>query len=185
MRTTKALLSDQTWEELRPGAGALSRRTTVRLWSGVALAVVAAVAAALVWWSGLVAPHLTADGTGYSADTATQRVTLTVDVVNHGWHAEEVVAAGRSGPGLTLERVSGVPQRLLSGASGTITLDYQVTDCAAVPSGAWPVPVRAHRWWGSSSAALRVADQPVVSSSSSASVPWQVALARTACGRGD
>ncbi|WP_144119289.1 hypothetical protein [Catellatospora sichuanensis] len=82
---------------------------------------------------------------------------ITFSLHNDGFTDVTVVEVGRSGPGFELQRVDGVPVLLLPGESVRVTLVWRVTDCARVPTGSWPVPVRAVTWRGESTVYL---DQP-------------------------
>lgn len=181
----RTVLSDETWAALDPRSGSLTRTEVRRLRLGLLTMVALLAAALLLWWSGVVAPHL-AEGSerGFSADMAEHHFSLQQTLTNRGWHTEQVIGVGRSGPGLELVRVSGLPLRLAPGDSATVDLFYRVTDCAAVPTGDWPIPVRVHRVWGSMTADLQPQDMSRIDTQPDTMLPWQLALARTACASG-
>lgn len=143
------LLDDRTWDRLDSSAGRMSareRRLVTRL---VLAVVVVVVAAAGVGWSGLLWPRLGTSADGQSSwDTATRTFTVTVVVMNRGSRTEHLVAAGRGGPGLRLTRVAGLPVDIPRQTGVGVELHYRITDCAAVPTASWPVPVTVRRPWG-------------------------------------
>ncbi len=175
------VLSDETWAALDPRAGALSGKQRRRLGVGLAAALAALLAGALLWWSGLVLPHLAInEGQGESRSVSGPGVhTFSVVhvVMNRGWHTEHVVAAGRSGRGLELVSVHGLPTDIAPGKSVWVRFSYRVTDCDAVPRGSWPIPLHVQRPWGDVTTQV----QPPDSDDSATPVPWQVALAQEAC----
>jgi hypothetical protein len=146
------LLSDEVWGQLDPDAGRLPRRTVLRLRWSLAGAVALAVLAGLVWQSGLTVPRLswTPNGAyGFSASTVDRTIEFEVRIANRGWSTVEVLGLGRSGPGFELRSVRAqLPTTLRPGEDMDAVLSYQVTDCAAVPAGVWPVPVTVRRTWG-------------------------------------
>lgn len=149
-RLVSDLVSDLVWQQLDPYAGRLSARTVRRLWTGVAIVATAAVAAGVLWWSGLIVPNLAwPHYAGYSASTSPELVMHEVVVANKGWAPVEVLGMGRSGAGLELVEVRGTfPTTLEPGQTLQAELVYRVSDCAAVTVDPWPVPVRVRRPWG-------------------------------------
>jgi hypothetical protein len=144
------LVSDEVWRQLDPDAGRLPRRTVVRLRWSIASMLAIAVVAGLGWWSGLVVPRLAWSSTGYSWSSIEDGIVqYEMPVTNRGWTSAEVVAIGRSGPGFELQTARAeLPATLAPGQRIDVTLVYRVTDCAAVPGGAWPVPFTVRRAWG-------------------------------------
>jgi hypothetical protein len=152
-------ISDVVWHQLDPRAGALGNRTIRRnWWVGTGLTV-ASVALVVAWYLGLVVPRLEGtDGMGAEIyDSGWIRVT--VSVTNAGVVPVTVVGAGRSDPGLQFLRADGTfPTTLRPGGSMTVGLQYQLTDCAAVPEVSSPVAVEVRRWWGGQTVDLQTRD---------------------------
>jgi hypothetical protein len=186
------LLTDEVWRSLDPHRGRLPRRQTRQLLLAAALAGLLAVAGLAIWRSGLVMPGLdqTADNTSWSAGGG--RFVLHLPVRNEGWTTLTVTGVGRGGPGLQLTDVVGVPATVAPHRMTTVYLFYRVTDCAAVQRGAWPVPVRIQRPWGTLTLAVQPAlitvDVPqglssFVDGRDPYGQQWQSALARFSCPR--
>lgn len=168
-------VGDDVWAELDPASGGISPCTVRRFFVAAAVVAVLAVGGTWAWDAGLLIPRL-ADPDDYGMVSPTEWGTrragtpgfyYDIDLVNHGDREVKLVGAGRSGPGLKLTAVQletaqgwsgtektnpppslGFPHVLAPGASTGLRLYYAVTDCAAVSSGEWPVPVRAEQWWG-------------------------------------
>ena len=102
-----------------------------------------------------------------------------------------VLGIGRDGPGLVLESVDGALPLTLGHNEGVgVMLHYRVTDCAAVPTGSWPVPVRVERPWGTYTVYIDMPTQPagdiidnpaIIPDGDRQAVPWQRNLAAQAC----
>jgi hypothetical protein len=186
------LLSDDVWRQLDPHAGRLPRRQTAMLWLTIA-AVAAVVAAGVVVWRGgyLVARVDTRhEATGFSWGASTGGpITIQFPISNDGRTAITVTSIGRSGPGLTLDAPAGLPLTLAPHTGEVVYLRYEVTDCAAIPAGAWPVPVVVRLWWGSQTVYVQPGpideDQPdgefAYSGPDPYGHPWQRALADISC----
>lgn len=142
------LLSDVVWRQLDPHAGRLSPRTARRVQWAIAVALVAVVVGELCWYAGLIAPRLSWTDT-LGSEYGWDPVHHSVSVHNDGLLPVRVLDVGRSGRGFTLQGVTGdLPATVDPGGDLKVVLTYQVTDCAAVPAGAWPVPIRVERPWG-------------------------------------
>jgi hypothetical protein len=144
------LVSDEVWRQLDPDAGRLARQTVLRLRWSMAGVLVLALLVGLAWRSGVVVPRLTWANTGYSwGGIGAGVVEYELPVTNRSWTSAEVVAIGRSGPGLELQTARAeLPAMLAPGQGMDVMLVYRVTDCAAVPADAWPVPFTVRRTWG-------------------------------------
>ncbi|MEU6996923.1 hypothetical protein [Nonomuraea sp. NPDC046570] len=137
-----------------PDAGRLSLRG--RRWAVMVVAGLVAVGMLGIWaWpGGGLVPRLTVSGVGSwqrTAEDGSREFAIELRVDNEGRVAQTVEAIGRSGPGLRLQEVEyeGVfPHELGARGRMLVTLVYSITDCSAVPVGAWPVPVRVGSWWG-------------------------------------
>jgi hypothetical protein len=94
-----------------------------------------------------------------------------------------IVGIGRSGPGLTLVSPEKQDAQILQPERSLgFSLKYKITDCAAVPKGDWPIPVRVEasgvpttvyaslRMFGSDHEGKQAAE------------PWQTALSVEVCG---
>jgi hypothetical protein len=188
------LLPDDVWAQLDPDAGRLPRRTRRRIRVAAIAAAAFLVIIGLGWQWGAVVPRV--GGSGHGAMSGPGVMAVTVDVRNTGWTGMRVVGVGRSGPGLRLTRVDGtVPADLGDASSASYTLYYDVTNCAALPTGPWPVPVRIQRPWGVWTGWIGV--EPMVPMGDSPNPPppgmrsftgrdpyakeWQVALANMTC----
>ena len=192
-RDPRDLLADETWLRLDPRAGELSavERRRVRI-ACVALVILLTVFFG-IWRSGVLWPRLATGGSGgFDVDRAASTFSVLLEVDNRGSEPLRVLAVGRSGPGLRLLGVDDVPTDLPSSTGVAVTLRYAVTDCAAVPRGAWPVPVVVERRWGDLTVHLDGPtisgqggeDGSMVSSGSDAGelgVPWQRWLAAQVC----
>ena len=147
-------MSDEVWHQLDPGAGALAPHTVRRnWWLGIAV-VVASAGLLAAWYLGLVVPRLEwNDGLGAEIhDSGLMRVSI--GVTNAGVVPVTMLDAGGSIPGVQFLRVDGrLPATIPPGASVSLDLHYQLTDCDAVPA-AQPVPVQVHRWWGAQTVAV-------------------------------
>jgi hypothetical protein len=143
-------VNDEVWQRLDAEAGRLTRRTVLRLRWSLGGAFVLAVLAGLLWQSGLTVPRLGwASNTGYGFSTGDHHVEYDLKISNDGLTPVEVIGLGRSGPGFELRAVRAqLPTTLRPGDILEATLIYDITDCAAVPSDAWPVPVTVSRIWG-------------------------------------
>jgi hypothetical protein len=154
---TEPLLPDDVWFRLDPNEGRLSHRSAVRCVVAATAAGLLSIVLVTVWQSGVVMPNLArGNGSGSSVDKDL-RFSYDLDVVNRGWTTIDIVGVGRSGRGLVLEGVTGLPVggrglHLAPGQQATFTLSYRVTNCRSLPPGTWPVPVRVQRWWGTVSA---------------------------------
>lgn len=183
-------VADEVWATLDPRAGLTARNA--RRWIAMAAVIsVLAILAGLLWWSGLVRPRLsTRQSFGWDADMAARRFTYQLALHNDGLFSVDVPTVGRNGPGLTLLAVAGVPATIPPGGEVQIALSYQVTDCGALPSGPWPVPVTARQAVGSGRFYLH---QPLITSPDAAAGPrffsgddplgrpWQQALGHLVC----
>src|SRR2546423_3242513 len=160
MATKVRWVSDEVWAALDPKAGAIRGAELKRLAVGAVLLVVVLVGAALLWVSGLVHSRLAwSYAEGYGAQTRDRIFATDVGILNNGWTDVRITGVGQDGPGLKLIDVSDRPNistdagrkppfTLHPGQTAVVSLSYQVTDCAAVPSGAFDVPVRVERPWG-------------------------------------
>ncbi|MGX6607261.1 hypothetical protein ACWKSP_34820 [Micromonosporaceae bacterium Da 78-11] len=82
------------------------------------------------------------------------RVSQSFTIVNDGWFPLEIVGVDTDRPGMHVERAvvgDGLPHLLRHNESATVTVHYDITDCAAVSSSPQPVPVRVERWFGEQS----------------------------------
>ena len=192
MTSATDLLPDDVWRALDPDAGRLSRRQRLHLWLAGVLALAVVAALTVVWQSGVVVPHIVrgASDDSWSADTATHRVTRTIEIRNDGWGTAHVLSVGRSGPGIALRSVdTALPTDLPPSTGVVVTLTYDVTDCAAVPQGNWPIPVRVQRPWGAwtSWVGPEAGIPPTTKTPGGLfrpteyEVPWQRVLSLTAC----
>jgi hypothetical protein len=193
--TRPQLVSDEVWAQLDPRAGALSRADTRLITRLTALAVVVAAAAMALWVSGFVRANLSwSDSQGYGSSFNPHTHTFSTDVVvkNNGWTAVRVTGIGGDGAGLHLTGTTQphistdlgrtVPFTLEPGQTAILALDYQVTDCAAVTSGSFPVPVRVKRFWGTQTVSVGIATDLESTPSSARTVEWQRWLADQTCG---
>jgi hypothetical protein len=185
-------ISDDVWRQLDPEAGRLPRRTVLRLRWSLGGAFVLAVLAGLVWQSGLTVPRLGwTDNSGYGWSIEGRHVEYEMRISNDGWTPVTVTTLGRSGPGLALRSVRAqLPTTLRPDESMDATLVYDVTDCAAVPADAWPVPVTVSRVWGTATGYVH---PPTVTSPTAPTgmreyqgrdpyaLEWQRGLAEYAC----
>ena len=169
-----------------------ARRGDRPLWLGAAIAVLI-LAAGLAWRAGAVAPRF-APGSG--SEYGVERGTLFygISLRNTGYVPVTIVDAGRNGAGLELTAVDGdFPITLRHGEEARIKLHYRVTDCAAVTSDAWPVPVIIERPWGTQTADVALPPQrqsewqgpdlPPLRVVRDGPVEWQRSQADAACAR--
>jgi hypothetical protein len=166
-------VSIEVWRQLDPAAGRLSRATVLRLRSAIVVVSTLMTVAALVWYSGVAVPRLRwSEEGGFGWATGPDFVSQAVHVRNSGWVPLNVIGAGRSGPGLQLiavqdgppeplmVRENPLPQVLRPGQSLTFVVVYRITDCSAIPTQPWPVPVRVQRPWGVQTVYIPVPPQP-------------------------
>jgi hypothetical protein len=148
------LLTDETWQQLDPHAGKLSGRDHRVFLLALVVAVLLLVAGGYVVRSGLVVPQVAhGSGSGYGYDEDTWVMYYAFELVNDGGFPVEVLSVGRDGPGLARAEMPPVERTVPGGRLGPgetmwVGVAYEVTDCAAVPAGHWPVPVRIARPWG-------------------------------------
>jgi hypothetical protein len=76
------------------------------------------------------------------AEPATRVGSYAFTMVNDGSTAILIEGMGRSGPGLELMRVQPSRAELAPAASIDVILRFHVSDCAAVSTNPWPLPVR-------------------------------------------
>ncbi len=189
-----ALLTDEVWARLDPHAGRLTRRAALRLWLVVLACAVLAAGGLVGWRSGMVVARIETDTFGsWSGGSESLTIDVNVPVVNRGWRTETVVGAGRSGPGLNLQpALAGLfPLTLAPGQGTSIPLRYDVTSCADVPQGDWPVPVRVRRPWGPQTVYVRGPGLSVgapnmveYTGRNPYEQPWQRVFAHQACATG-
>ena len=183
------LLTDEVWGSLDPHAGRLSRRQARRMWAAVLACLLVGAGALYTWRAGLVVPRIERDDLmgGFIAGVEGRGFSIGVPLANNGQLTETVLGLGRSGPGLTLLPSTDTYPRTLPPHSGELlTLHFAVTDCAAVPDGPWPVPVRVSRPWGTVTlyvAGPTVPDYPGTADGPPGT-PWQRRLADVACSVG-
>lgn len=181
-------ISDEVWNQLDPDAGRLSPRDRRRGRAVLASATVVTVAVASLWWIGALRPRMSVNEGHYVAHSSAEDATfsLTVQLANDARLTERIRSVGRSGPGLQLISVE-APAELAGWTSQELTLHYRVTDCAAVPKGAWPIPVRVENpWqiWGTSTVwVARSLEMPnnAPDAKDFSDVAWQQEMSRTAC----
>ena len=154
--------------------------------------------------SGLVVPRLSdGDASAYGYNDSWVMY-YEFEVVNDGITAVEIVDVGRSGPGLDLvdhpigvdgspSGVAQLPVRVAAGDHVWLGVAYEVTDCDAVPSEPWPVPVTVSRPWGTHTTWLSLPEQsrldyhlPTAGAGDEGeyrdeAVEWQRALAEAVC----
>lgn len=198
----KQWVHDDVWDQLDRHAGALSRGQRNRLLAATLTAAVALGAGFAVDRSGVVRARLAlAADAGYEASVSLDPKILTRQIVvrNTGWTTIRVVGVGQDGPGLKLlgpadaggptkySDIQGTqpPFDLHPGETATLVVVYRVTDCAAVPAGPFPVPVRVDRPWGTQT--IRVSLPPTYEGPDGYAVDppmteWQKAMADQACG---
>lgn len=183
------LLTDEVWQGLDRDAGRMSRRTFGTLMAGVVIVGVLAAAGLVGWHSGVLWPNLARPQTyaGWEIFTDRQAFTILFPVRNDGLVPVDITGVGRSGKGLTLTRSAINQSHLAAGETTEVSLSYQVTDCGAVESGSWPVPLHVSR----GRTAYVQAPEMTLNAPGSYSysggrdpyaVEWQVKLAGQACG---
>jgi hypothetical protein len=170
-----------------PYAGRLSRRSR-RLWATGAAVALALLAGAGVgytdgWWS----TSLQARAVMVGSDSDLGLFKTTVAISSSGPGMQRIVAVGRSGAGLRLESVQGLPVDLAPGGLAEITLVYRLEDCSAREAGRWPLPVTVERPWGTSrvDADLELSTpwSDAGSGEGGAPVQWQAAALDALCDR--
>ena len=186
-------VSDEVWTQLDPNVGRLPRRTTWRLAIGAALALLVLAAASAVWRSGLVTNRLVWDDMASHSASATHTfIEHSVEIRNTGWVPITILGAAESGPGLRLDRIDGsFPMTVEPDATVSFVVRFTVTDCAAIPTGAWPMPVRVDRWWGEQTVLIDIPPMPdqdapafqTYIGEDPNAIPWQRQLTKVACGR--
>jgi hypothetical protein len=153
---------------------------------------------------GLFAPRASTDSWAWAAlRPESDLVHMAVRMTNDAWASTELAGGGESAPGLRLvattvatgddavspdaadlaaglERDDPIapdgPVSFGHGETATLTLVWQVTDCAVVPAHAGPIPVRLRTPLGLS----RSVDGP---DDLGIDTPWTVAVARDVCGQ--
>jgi len=178
------VLTDEVWRQLDPYAGRLSRRTVRRIrWAAAAIVLLAAIGE-LAWYAGVLVPRVSwSDAPGYEFGWSPAHHSVVVH--NDGLLPIRVLGVGRSGPGLRLDRVDGtLPSTVDPGSQLSVMLTYAVTDCAAVPTQPWPVPVVVERPWGVQTVYVTLPDERAMDAEGMSRGPrleWQRWLADAAC----
>jgi hypothetical protein len=161
------LVSDQVWQQLDPAGGRVRRRTVLRFWGIGVPTIVVLFAAAAAWAAGSVVPwlHETDSGlaTSVALDDANGRTgprpaeqTMNLHIQNDGEQAVRIVGVGGDHAGIRMLRATAEgrpitprsPYVLDPAHTVEITMFLQFTDCAAVSTRPWPIPVRVARPWG-------------------------------------
>ena len=177
------MLTDVVWRQLDPYAGRLSRRTVRRIRWGVAALLLLTAIGELVWYAGVLVPRVSWRSPGYGFGSSPPHHSVIVH--NDGLRPIRVLGVGRSGPGFRLDRVDGpLPSTVEPGEYLELVLIYAVTDCAAVPTGPWPVPVVVERPWGVQTVYVQPPLLPATTHEGTSHWPdleWQHWLADTAC----
>jgi hypothetical protein len=152
---------------------------------------VLALATGVAWWAGAATPRLAPGGSfAYGGEPGT--FFYGVSVRNAGHVPVTIIGAGRDGAGLELTSVEGpFPVTLRHDEELFVTLRYRVTDCAAVTSEPWPVPVTVERLWGAQTVHLALPphfqsewqgpEQPPLPVVRTGPVQWQRSQADLAC----
>ncbi|WP_214320791.1 hypothetical protein [Nonomuraea sediminis] len=183
-------ISDDLWRQIDPKAGLLTgRQLAVRL-GAVALVVVLGAA---VWWSGLVKPRVTAEVDGFFTSGAMRRDDqfrpvgleglVDMRITNHGLVPFTITGVSAGIPGLRLVRVEQkFPVSLGSGDSVTLRMEFDVTDCPAVPLDPRPVRVT-YTSWSRDGAFEAVETERMIRSGDPKRrlVAWQRSMADEAC----
>jgi hypothetical protein len=175
---------------MEPNAARVPRRMARQRWIG-AMITVLILAAGVAWWAGAVTPRF---GPGGGSEYGAHRGTIFygISLRNAGYLPVAIIDAGRSGAGLELTAVDGdFPITLRRGEEIRIKLHYRVTDCAAVTSDAWPVPVTVERLWGAETVNIALPPQrqsewqgpdlPMLRVARNGPVEWQRSQADMAC----
>jgi len=173
-------ISDEVWRRLDPSAGALSRRTVIRMWAAAAAAVLLVIVGMQIWRTGIVVPRLVWPEGLTQFEENPDWVRVQIVVSNAGQFPVTVRDVGRSGPGLELLGVEGwerspspFPTTLQPGEGVGATLVYRITDCDGAPAGDWPVTALVDRPWGTMTVE--------VSYEAEAIHPWQDYVVSTWC----
>ena len=190
-------LADDVWARLDPRAGAVSR-TVARRYKVSAVLIALLIAAFLsIWKSGFIWAQVgrTWAVGGQKADPVARTITTDVEIRNDGWRAVGVESVGSDGPGLKVLSLGHAlsnaedwrvpPFYLKPGETATLSITYKITDCAAVPTGRFPITVRLRRFWGTQTVDLTMdrAFRSTGPGQASAIGPeWQRDLADRACG---
>lgn len=139
---------------------------------------------------------------GYSYGTDGDRATLGFQLLNNGDRAVRVVDVGQDGGGLRLLEIAAAGGRLAEPSVGTeitplppfdlaagevveLTVVYQVTDCAQVTTGSFPLPVRLNvgRRSGTVLVPLPRAPSDAPDAGPDDVDEWQRVLVRDVCGQ--
>lgn len=169
MTTKTQRVSDEVWAQLDPKAGALTSKDARRIAVVTALVAVVGIATAALWTSGAVRANLAwSNKQGDGGEVNPTAHTFSTDVVirNGGWTAVRVTGiggdtaglhfTGNSQPHISTDLGRTVPFTLQSGQTAIVAVDYTVTDCQAVTSAPFDVPVRVDRFWGTETVGIRI-----------------------------
>lgn len=167
MPTTNAYaVSRDVWDAIVPQATATdARERRATRW-----VIVAAVALVIATWfataAGLFGPRLTSSSSsGSTADSATRTGQVTIDVRNTGRLGARITGVRlltAAGSSLHVTGIRSTPESVSGGATGSLVIAYEITDCDPVRSaygedaGAGSgdlrakdgIEVRATTWWG-------------------------------------
>jgi hypothetical protein len=177
-------------------------------WASAALAATLALLLTAVAF-GLITPRMSRDSWAWGVPASgSDLVRMQIRVTNDAWASTELVGGGESVPGLRLVATTVAPGgaaalpeaadlaahlerdeaivpdgsvSLGPGNQATLTVVWQVTDCASVPADPGPVPDRLRTPLG----LTRTVDGPsgLGVDELGADVPWTVELARDVCGQ--
>jgi hypothetical protein len=117
------------------------------------------------------------------ADESFRRFTVNMEMKSSSREPMTIVGIGRSGPGMTLVPPKKQDARILQpGRSLVFSLKYKITDCAAVPKGDWPIPVRVEASGGQTTVYASLQMFGSDREGKPAGKPWQTALSGEVCG---
>jgi hypothetical protein len=195
-------VSDAVWEQLDPRAGALSRTQWKTIVAGCAATVLLGAAAYSLDRSRVVDAQIRRTDAGWSGATSVNPkiIVRQFTVKNTGWTTARIVGFGKDGPGLKLlgpgdvggpTKYSDIPSPRLPfdlgpGQSTPLVIYYAITDCGAVPSDSFPIPIRVDRPWGTQTIDIHLQPSYVTQGEGFQIDPpeigWQKAMADSACG---
>jgi hypothetical protein len=115
-------------------------------------------------------------------DESFRQFTVNLDMKSRSQGPVTIVGIGRSGPGLELLSPGKQDSQVLQPRQSLgFSLKYKIIDCAAVPKGEWPIPVRVEVSGVQTTvyAALRALGSDP--EGKQAAEPWQTALSTEVC----
>jgi hypothetical protein len=115
-------------------------------------------------------------------DESLRQFTVNLDMKSRSQEPVTIVGIGRSGPGLELLSPGKQDSQVLQPRQSLgFSLKYKIIDCAAVPKGEWPIPVRVEVSGVQTTVYAALQALGSDPEGKQATEPWQTALSTEVC----